>query len=67
MHEIFQDKTFDLLPAKLIIALEGGLNTSSETINDFNEKQLSTAIAKLLLDIGTPVKVTRRELTSRFV
>ena len=56
MQTILHDKTFDLPPPKLIIALEGGLNTSSERLNDFNEKQFSASVAKLLLDIGTQLQ-----------
>ncbi len=52
MQTIFQDKTFNLPSPKLIIVLEGGLNTNSEKLNDFNEKQFSTSVARLLLDIG---------------
>jgi hypothetical protein len=52
MQTIFQDKTFDLPSPKLIIVLEGGLNNCSERLNDFNEKQFSTSVARLLLDIG---------------
>jgi hypothetical protein len=52
MKTIFLDKAFDLPPPKVIIALEGGLNNSSERLNDFNEKQFSASVAKLLLDIG---------------
>jgi hypothetical protein len=52
MQTIFQNKTFDLPSPKLIIVLEGGLNNCSERLTDFNEKQFSTSVAKLLLDIG---------------
>jgi len=52
MQTIFQDKTFNLPSPKLIIVLEGGLNINSEKLNDFNEKQFSTSVARLLLDIG---------------
>ena len=52
METIFQNKLFDLPSPKLIIVLEGGLNNCSERYNDFNEKQFSTSVAKLLLDIG---------------
>ena len=52
MATIFQDKTFDLPSPKVIIVLEGGLNNNSERLNDFNEKQFSTSVARLLLDIG---------------
>jgi hypothetical protein len=52
MQTIFQNKTFDLPAPKLIIVLEGGLNNSSERLTDFNEKQFSTSVARLLLDIG---------------
>ncbi|UJR23579.1 hypothetical protein I4U23_026567 [Adineta vaga] len=52
IETIFQDKTFHLPSPKLIITLEGGLSTTSERFNDFNEKQFSTSVAKLLLDIG---------------
>ncbi len=52
MQTIFQNKAFDLPSPKLIIVLEGGLNNSSERLNDFNEKQFSTSVARLLLDIG---------------
>ncbi len=57
MATIFQDKTFDLPSPKVIIALEGGLNNSSERLNDFNEKQFSTSVARLLLDIGIIFKL----------
>ena len=53
MQKIFQNKLFDLPSPKIIIVLEGGLNTCSERLNDFNEKQFSAAVARLLLDIGT--------------
>ncbi|CAF3882050.1 unnamed protein product [Rotaria sp. Silwood2] len=52
LESIFQNKIFDLPSPKLIIVLEGGLNNCSERLNDFNEKQLSTSVARLLLDIG---------------
>ncbi|CAF3353891.1 unnamed protein product [Rotaria sp. Silwood1] len=52
IESIFQHKIFDLSSPKLIIVLEGGLNNSSERLNDFNEKQFSTSVARLLLDIG---------------
>ncbi len=52
MKTIFQDKTFDLPSPKLIIALEGGLNHNHERLHDFNEKQFSASVARLLLDIG---------------
>jgi hypothetical protein len=52
MQTIFQNKIFDLPSPKLIIVLEGGLNNCTERLNDFNEKQFSTAVARLLLDIG---------------
>jgi hypothetical protein len=52
METIFQNKTFDLPSPKLIIVLEGGLNNSCERLTDFNEKQFSTSVARLLLDIG---------------
>lgn len=49
MKTIFRHKTFDLPPPKLIILLKGGLNNQ---IEQFNEKQFSSSVAKLLLDIG---------------
>lgn len=52
MQTIFQNRTFDLPSPKLIIVLEGGINNSSEKLNDFNEKQFATSVARLLLDIG---------------
>jgi hypothetical protein len=52
IQTIFQNKTFDLPSPKIIIVLEGGLNTCCERLNDFNEKQFSTSVARLLLDIG---------------
>ncbi|CAF0747871.1 unnamed protein product [Adineta ricciae] len=52
IHTLFQDKTFDVPSPKLIITLEGGSQTSGERSNDFNEKQFSASVAKLLLDIG---------------
>jgi hypothetical protein len=52
MKTIFDDKTFDLPSPKLIIVLKGGLNNSNERFNDFNEKQFSASVARLLLDIG---------------
>jgi len=52
MQTIFQNKAFDLPSPKIIIVLEGGLNNSSERLIDFNEKQFSTLVARLLLDIG---------------
>ncbi|CAF1217708.1 unnamed protein product [Rotaria sordida] len=52
VETIFQNKIFDLPSPKLIIVLEGGLISCSERLNDFNEKQFSKLVAKLLLDIG---------------
>ena len=53
MGIIFQEKSFDLPAPKFIIVLEGGLNNNHhERVPDFNEKQLSASMAKLLLDIG---------------
>jgi hypothetical protein len=53
METIFQDKSFDLPSPKVIIVLEGGLNNSHERLHDFNEKQFSASVARLLLQIGT--------------
>jgi len=52
MKTIFQNKTFHFPSPKLIIVLEGGLNNTCERLNDFNEKQFSASVARLLLDIG---------------
>jgi hypothetical protein len=52
MQTIFENKIFDLSSPKIIIVLEGGINNCSERLNDFNEKQFSTSVARLLLDIG---------------
>jgi len=49
MKTIFRHKTFDLPSPKLIILLKGGLNNQ---IEQFNERQFSSSVAKLLLDIG---------------
>ncbi|UJR25333.1 hypothetical protein I4U23_006683 [Adineta vaga] len=52
MQTIFENKAFDLPSPKIIIVLEGGISNASERLNDFNEKQFSTLVARLLLDIG---------------
>ena len=52
IQTIFQTKFNDLPSPKLIIVLEGGLSNCSERLNDFNEKQFSASVARLLLDIG---------------
>jgi hypothetical protein len=52
MKTIFQHKTFNFPSPKLIIVLVGGLNNTCERSNDFNEKQFSASVARLLLDIG---------------
>jgi hypothetical protein len=52
MQTIFRDRSFAFPSPKLIIAIKGGLNHNTEIFNDFNEKQFSASVARLLLDIG---------------